>query len=453
MDDHPSRDELAALGSGTLTLEREGEILRHVFLLPCESCRSAVSASIAALFGSTAPELTAEQDAEYDEAIDRAMDTALWYERHLRRQEVEAEKGLRILERGGVEAPKNLPLKMGGLAKFKALRARSWSLRYEDPALMLQFARYAVEAAELLNVRTYGIEQVLDFRCEAQAELGNAFRLTEQLDLAEDALGRARELFELGTHSSVLEMRLLELEASLDADRRRFKDGIGRLDRVYQYYCEHHDSHLAGRALLKQGLYAGFAGDSDRALKLLEQSLSLIDSDRDPNLTYLALFNRALIFLDSCRHHEAEKQLFLLRPLKHHAGGRLNQLRFRWAEGRVDAGLQRLQRAEKTLREVREGFAAVPCGFDAALAGLDLAAVLLAQRKSYEAAVVVSESYETFTALRIKREALVTIVMLRTACQMGFAKRVLVDEVASFLRELENDPNVRFGGSEPLGEA
>jgi tetratricopeptide (TPR) repeat protein len=364
----------------------------------------------------------------------------------LLRQRRDAKRAEKILAKGGLEATARLPLRMSALAKMEALLSRSWTLRHENPKLMVQFALLAAECAEQLEARTYGIEQVYDFRCRAQAELGNAFRVLVQLDQAESAFGLARRFFELGSRTELLEIRLLNLEASLDAERLRYKEACMSLSKVHTYHLQEGNSHLAGRALLKLGLYEGYAGDEQKALRLLSDSLKLIDAEREPSLAYAARHNQILFLVDLGDFREAEKQLFRLRPLHHHAGGRIPKVHLRWIEGRIDAGLGRSDRAGNIFREVREDALELNLAYHSALASLDLAAVLLAQGKAGEATEEIKVASKIFIALRIDREAFMTVIMLRTACEMRLATQTMVERVAKFLRRLENDPSARFEG-------
>jgi tetratricopeptide (TPR) repeat protein len=382
----------------------------------------------------------------YDAALERAFAVAREHNHHLQSQKTQAKRMLKKLEHGGLEAAEKLPVKGDGLAKYQALRERSWSLRFEDPDLMVQFARLAAQRADQLDVHRYGRRIVDDYRCEAQAELGNALRVAEELDQAEASFMKARELFELGTQNPLLEMRILELEATLDADRRRFGEAISRLERVFRYYRRHHQNTLAGRALLKQGIYTTYAGDPEAALKILQSSLALIDSRTEPALAYDALHNQVWILVDCGRFHEAEKQLFLLRAYQVYSSGRITQIRVRWLEGRIDAGLKRFDRAERTLYGVREDFMKAHRAYDAALASLDLAAVLLAQRKSSETVELVTAAYKTFVGLRIERETLAALVLLRTLCEVGRATQAMAEAVASFFRRFDSDQTLKFQG-------
>ena len=326
------------------------------------------------------------------------------------------------------------------------LLKRSWTLRHENPKLMVQLARLAVQCAKQLDATRYGVEHVYDFECRAQAEFGNACRVIDQFDAAQAALGQARQFFELGTRSEFLEIHLLNLEASLDADLREFRAACMKLSKIGKFYLDRGDKHLAGRALLTKGLYTCNAGDHTEAFKLLTQSLGLIDAQREPTLAYVAKHNILMLLVDCGQFREAEKQLFLIRPIQHHAGGRINQLRLRWEESRIDAGLCRFERAERAFREVRAEFLEVNRAFDSALTSLDLAGVLLAQRRASEATEVIHAASKTFVALRIQREALMAVIMLRTACEMRIATRAMVEEVVKYLRKFETDPNAKFEG-------
>ena len=161
---------------------------------------------------------------------------------------------------------------------------------------------------------------------------------------------------------------------------------------------------------------------------------------------YAARHNQITFLVDCGQFREAEKKLFLLRPLCQHAGGRLNLLRFRWEEGRIAAGLQRFSRAEAAFRALKPEFEEVERPYDGALVLLDLTAALLAQGKAAEATKVVFEAAEAFKALQIQREALQAVILLREAFKIQQATLAMVEEVAGFLRRIEIDPALRFEG-------
>jgi hypothetical protein len=442
---HPSREELAALARGELAPERTTPVLVHL-VSPCVRCLAKAPPPLGVLLGSEPPraEPTPAESAAYDAAMDRAVRRVLAVERHLQSQREQAARVAPLLATGGFHAMEKLPRRMGTLAKMDALLTRSWELRHESPTLMVQFATAAVWCAGRLNPRRYGVQRVADFQCRARAELGNAYRVADDLPRAAGELNRARQFYELGNRDRFLETRLIELEASLAADRRQFAVASNNLLKVQKFHIRNGDLHLVGRTLIKRGLYTGYAGDPEKALRLLKQGLALVDEARDPSLVYSALHNQLMFLIDLGRFYDAKK--FRLENSRELANprGHVNSILLRWQEGRIDAGFKKAARAEAIFREVKQEFEEVGRGYDGALVSLDLAATLLAQMKAEEAQELVQEAAKVFTLLQIEREALAAVIMLRHAFEVKQATVALVEEVAAFVRRAENDPNAVF---------
>lgn len=447
MSDHPSREELWAICQGGVSPKRSREVFVHL-LAPCPRCLAeAVSApSPVSGLALTLPELTPEENVAYDAAIERAMGTALRHARNLARQEKQARKALALLERDGVKALENLPPRLGHFVRMKAFLTRSWQLRHDDPQAMVHLAWLAAENARRIDPCQYGAAHVCDFQAEAYAELGNAYRVADRLHEAGVELARARACFERGTRAETLEIRLLELEASLAADRRQF--GRARMDllKVLAYYQRTRDLHLTGRALVKMGLYAGYAGELEKGIELLERGLAQVDSKRDPELACAAAHNLILFLVDSGRFPEAKKLRLVHSRHLMQAGGRVNEIKFRAMEGRIDLGLGKYARAESIFRETVRGFEEVGLPIMAGIESLDLSAALLAQGKAREAKAVALATVETFTRLEIQREAFQAVILLRNAFEVQKATQEMVEEVARFLQRSEIDPALRFEG-------
>ncbi|HKI02109.1 MAG TPA: hypothetical protein VKK31_09020 [Thermoanaerobaculia bacterium] len=362
------------------------------------------------------------------------------------REQEEVRKVLKALEKKDSNGVPAIARTVSPLARIKALLEWSWRLRHEDPPQMVQFALYATLVADELDARRYGVAQIFDIQARAYAELGNAYRVQDRHYDSAKALGRARELFERGARDRTLETRLLELEGSLAADRRQFGRASEKLLRVLEFYEQQGDFHLAGRTLVKIGLYAGYAGDHEKGIALLKKSLALVDEERDPSLACAAAHNLILLFLDTGRFWEAKKVRLLYSRHLAEARGRVNEIKFRALDGLIDAGLGNHVRAEAIFREVREGFEEVGRHYHAAIAGLDLTAALLAQGKSEDATITAFEAEEVFIGLQIQREALQAVILLRDAFRAQTATLEMVQEVAGFLRRLEIEPALRFEG-------
>jgi len=444
-DDHPSREELAALNRETLRPERERAIWRHL-LTSCRSCLAEVPAPIRLLLGlepSRQMSMAAE-DAALDKAIGRAFKTVLKKERVREAQRAQVTRVLRVLEDGGVEAAQKLPQKISDLARMEAFLTHAWSLRHDDPRSMVHLAWYAAQVSLRLDPGCYGPAQVSDFQARAHAELGNAYRVSDRLQEAADFLGRARSFFEYGTGDKLLEIRLLELEGSLAADCRQFGRASKTLLKVLEFYNQQEAFHLSGRTLIKMGLYAGYACDFDEGIRLLKRGLELVKGD--PSLACAAAHNLVLFLVDTGRFREAKKLRIVHSRHLADAGGRANEVKFRALEGRIDSGLGNHQRAEGIFREVMREFHELGRHFLGALAALELSAALLVQGKSAEAAKVALEAVDIFKGLQIQREAFQAVILLRNAFEEQAATLEMVEEVAGFLRRIEIDPALRFEG-------
>jgi len=125
-------------------------------------------------------------------------------------------------------------------------------------------------------------------------------------------------------------------------------------------------------------------------------------------------------------------------------GNALDLLRLRWLEGRIFAGLSDFPRAELAFQETRAGFAKHEQVYPAAMAGLDLAALWAQQGRLDEIQALAQEMIATFRALRIAREAIVTLLILQRACVNGSGQLLeIIEMVVTFLKDLERQPAKR----------
>jgi len=362
-----------------------------------------------------------------------------------RRLTASAEKIAALLPSDTLNVSRRMPGKAGEGEVFEGLLAKSWALRYENPGVMVQYATLAVHLSKNFEARRYGREGVFDLQGRALAELGNAYRVLDQHDLAADALTRARYLLEeLGSRDENLLIRLCELEATLAADQRRFGYATSLLLKVADFHQRTGDLHLAGRALIKRILYVGYAGNPEEALRLIPEALALVDGKRDPGLVYAAVHNQFLFIVDCGRFSEGRTFRLRHSRILNRDEGCMTRTRLRWIEGRLEAGLGRPDRAEAAFRAAKQEFEEFKRPFVASIVALDLAAALLARQRPQEAHEIVLAAAQVFRALRIERETLAAVVFLSTTLEMGAATAALAEDVAAFVRRAVHDPTARF---------
>lgn len=433
MTDHSTLKELEDFVRGKLDRKRAAVVLRHV-LRGCATCRS----ELAEPLGLVTPSVE-----DYDAAIDRAFDAARAFHRKRESERQEVQRIVARLEREGEEGLSSLSPADFGPVLVEALLERSWVLRHEDPARMRDLAHFAKIAASRLSFGKYGQKPVADLQCQAWAEYANACRVAECLDEAEAAFHQAYLHQDNGSGDPLLTARLLDLHSSLYRARRKFSKARDLLLMVHKIYTVFGQKHHAGRAILKMGIYTGYSGEPEKALRLLQRGFRLIDESFDPELVLMAVHNQIAFTVDCERFEEAQKLVFLNR-WRYESAARLNRIKLRWLEARIDAGLGKHDRAVNVFREVRDDFEEADQTFPAALAALDMALSLLRRGRTEEAHDTVSEAVDTFRRLVIEREMLVALRFLREAFSLGLAKITLLEDVIAFIRRAEHDPEAKF---------
>jgi tetratricopeptide (TPR) repeat protein len=440
VNDHPTVEELEGVAWNRVPASRVREILLHI-LNGCGECKAILAPHLGGLLGLVEPPpptLSSQEEARYETAVSRAYAKVLARVEELRqahRQEVGTDASFEALPR--------VPEPLQGVPLFESLLQRSWSLRHESPSEMVRLAERARGIAESMRLSDLSPQSLADLHCRAWIELGNAYRVADDLAAAERALGRATERFLEGTQDELLAARLFSVQASLLSDGRRFHLAETALDLVVGIHQRRNDSHEAGRALLKKGIVVGYQGRSEEALQLITQGLQGLDEERDPRLVHMALHNQALFLLDTGQLREARIALWQARARGLDSGGLVNELKVRWLEGRINLALGELDRAEAALREVKEGFAQANLVYKGALAGLELGAVLLRRETREEAALEILAAADIFMSLGIGREASASVLLLRRAAEQRIVDAALIEYVAGVLRRSEGASEVR----------
>lgn len=450
MNVHPTELEMEGFLGGRLPQAGARSMVLH--LLSCLECRAAVASHLPSpLFGSlpdsppetALEEISPELDASYEGALDRAFGAFL-DQQHALRETSGARRALTIYAQSGIDGLRKHPNLLRGLTAYRTLLEMCQELRYEDPKRMVDAGFLAVYAADRLSPRRYGAQRVADLRCRARVELSNAYRVADRLDAAERALGEAVEIFQAGSQDDLLQARLSDVRASLLADRRCFEAAGEALDTVHAIYQRRGDRHLAGRALISKGIYVGYGGAAEEAIRLLREGLSLINRERDPALVYAAVHNQAHFLLTCGRLREARSLLWKVPASPEAVGGRVNLLKISWLAAQIDAELGDCLGAEVALLEVKRGFEEAGLYYKAALVSLERVNVLIRQERLEEARDLVVEALGIFKVLRISREALGSLLLLDQAFEEQAVTGAVVEGVLEMLKRAENDPGSRY---------
>jgi tetratricopeptide (TPR) repeat protein len=246
---HPNRTTLESFLLGTLPKSDLLAVVRHL-VSGCKLCRQAL-APLAAMSLQRYVEknrpLRRQRPAElsprtYDRVFSRAEATAREWQSDFQREREEGRaKVLVVLAQQTADG--GLPVHHGPefwtMGLVEELLERSRAMRHENAEATVQFAQLARLSAENLDPGRYGDGQVADTQARAWAELGNAYRIADDLEQADRALGEARVLAEAGSGDPLLAGSIADLTGSLRCDQRRFPEAFRLLDNAYNLYIDH----------------------------------------------------------------------------------------------------------------------------------------------------------------------------------------------------------------------
>jgi tetratricopeptide (TPR) repeat protein len=330
------------------------------------------------------------------------------------------------------------------------LLAASHEEGFSDPPRSQQLARVALAVVDRLAKQVELQEPaapdlLAGLRARTWAQLGNALRICSDHEGAAAAFRSAEALLAAHPRLGLMDKaRVLDLRASLHRDRRQFSEAAHLLDRVIAIYRRLGQSKLMGQTMAQQGYVLLEARDVEGCMVLLRRALELIDPQEDPRWYLIVRHNLIVALLEDGKPREAFALLFHTRPLYLKMGDRSHLLRLRWLEGKVAQGLHRLEQAEAAFREVRDAFVDLGSEYDAASVSLDLAAVYAQQGRTAETRRLAQEMLVFFESHQIHREAMAAFLVFCKAAQMEQAGIGLVQEVAAFLKQARNTPDLRF---------
>jgi len=449
MSYHPDRQALERFARGEVFRHEARRIVEHL-RSGCRSCQRALDALLPLADGSLA------EPAAPPPAAERRVE-ASWPRVDLERLRVQLARVREDRETAPARVEELLAL--APRERQAALRSgagyanpavcdrlieASFQAGFDDPARAVALAELAIELADRVDPAAYGRALALDVKARAWAYLGNARRLGSDLRGAQEALDLAQSLSNEGSGDPLEQARILDLRASLAADRGRFEEAIELLDMVIDIYGEIREPHRLGRALLGKGVVVGHQGDPATAATLIRRSLPLLDRESEPRLLLWASHNLAWFIDEAGRPEEAAAELESFAHLYDEFPDAAAHTRRLWLAGRIAAGLGRAEEAEAALREVQRRFAAEGDAYDAAVVTMDLAALLLELGRNREVAALAAETFPVLVAQEVHHHALAALVAFTHAVERDCASPKLARDIANFLIRASKNPRLQF---------
>jgi tetratricopeptide (TPR) repeat protein len=266
--------------------------------------------------------------------------------------------------------------------------------------------------------------------------VGNARRVANDLAGADEAFAEARRLCAEGAAADpdILDpSRHLDLEASLRKDQQRYPEALALLDESLAVNQGNGDEVVA-RLLLKKEHVFERMGDHEGALAVLAAATPHVERSGSRQFRFALHFNTADNLYQLGRFSEAADLLDTIQELADEEGSRLNLIRVLWLRGRVAAGQGRDAEALASLEAVEREFTDRLLPYDAALAALDRAVLLLRRGQMAEVRGLALNLGWIFSAAGIDREALASLSLFCEATKRDAATIKLAEAA---IREIE----------------
>ncbi len=337
----------------------------------------------------------------------------------------------------------------------RSRRFRSWALcdllfeksraaAFRDPPVGEELAELALEAAGRLESTELSRESVADLVARAWACLANARRMSSNLLLAEETFLLSYFFLDQGTGDPSVFADVLNLEASLQRDLRRFETSLKLLNKVVAIHRRSGESHLQGRALLKTAITHAESGDLTTALRIIRRGVRLITPDREPRLSLCFRHTEVLYINQLGRHREAEKRMDEIALLYARFPDTWTQLRRRWLCGEIAEGLGHRDKAERDYLHVQSGFLEQGIGYDAALVSLNLAALYAEQGETAKIKDLACQMFKIFESRDVHREAIAALILFQRAAQEEAVTRRMARDLNAYLKRARKNPRMRF---------
>jgi tetratricopeptide (TPR) repeat protein len=301
-------------------------------------------------------------------------------------------------------------------------------------------ARLAQEIAERVHGPEGWRNRVQGY---ALGHVANALRVPGELRAADAAFAKALTLWHAGSDpDQVLDPgRLLDLEASLRRDQRRFDAALALLEEALRV------GRYPERYLINKGFTLEVLGEYERAVESLLEAKPLVESLGDERLGDILCLNLALNLCHLGRYSEAREFGCAVRARAGERGDELGVLRGIWLEGRIAAGVGQPEEARRLLAQARREFATRGMGYDMALALLEEMVLLLEEGRAAEVRALTPRLAKVFDSKGVHREALAALGLFKEAAEREEASAELAHRVLDYLFRARYDQVLRFTDS------
>jgi transcriptional regulator with XRE-family HTH domain len=317
----------------------------------------------------------------------------------------------------------------------------SQRLAADDPTRAAALAELALEAAALACGENAWRAKLGGL---ASAHLGNALRAAGDHEGGNRAFDMALASWEAGKDANpgLLEEGLVyALQASLRRAERRFEEATDLLTRSAAAAS---GVRFRVQVEVSRAKLAEETGGLEEAVAILAGAVETEIPGDDGRLVLCVHHNLADALSKLDRFKEADAHLPVVRDLSRKHGGEIDAVRLLWTEGRVAAGLGKIEDGITALTRVRGAFVSRHMSYDMALVSLELAVLYAGEGRTDQVKTLARHMAPIFKAQDVHREALAALTLFRQAAEKERVTSDFARELLSYLRNARYDPELRF---------
>ena len=306
-----------------------------------------------------------------------------------------------------------------------ARKARRWA-----PVRAEQLASMALAIAKALpeDGRPIG-----DVTAPAWVEVGRARCQLGRERAAARALVKALAALDEGSGDPVDRARAVELEAEILARTGRSSEAIACMARAVADLRRIGDNHAAGEALVATARIAENAGEPDRGAVFLARALTLLDAAEAPRAPLDASFALVRCLEDAGRALAAWAHLVDARGQALEVGDATDLARLDRIGGRLALALEMPRQAERMLRRAADTYFSERDTRRGLAASLDLARLLLEERRPLDLARLAASLERELTALGAPSPTHERVAQFRQAAEAREATVTALDGLRASL--------------------
>lgn len=331
------------------------------------------------------------------------------------------------------------PPKSWSIREVHGLIEFSYSLRYDKPWDMLEFAKLACTLAEALGRRGCQGTEYEDACAAAWTQFGNANKVLARFRAADNAFGQAKLHLDKGSGGPDLLANFWELFAGLRRNQRRFAEAADALDQSYRYRERAGKVEGLAKCLICQAINYSYMADFEKAVGHSQKAVQIIPGEADAKLIYSAVHTLVFNLVDAGRPAEAAECLLEAEDLLDSQSDPLLGAKRTWLRGHLDVGLG-LPTAEVHFKKSARAFARHNMHYEQAHVLLELALFYSTNNRDKDLYETIDAILPVFRVLGIRREALMCRLLERVPRQRREVQRATLLRVMLLIRNSPAPP-------------